>query len=239
MMDEQPSNESNLMENTSQQPTSDTGQEFDSSADAQEPEREITGLARRARRQGRARSADEIERAKISAALTRQINADPTIMKAVVSVALERSEGKGPAMASELQKAVAERFNVHFTLAAVRSLLQRLRRAGLLESRQEGTAYIWTEGQGRPARGPKPTRRVVKPAPRRGPAPRRKAAREEPVRIPRGKAGRPRKFRGTEAADRLIEALAMALEAAEALRDELESVADVKEQVNQILRNLR
>jgi len=194
---------------------------------------ETTPATRPSGRSGRTRPPEEIERAKKSAALTRRVIEDAAILREAALAALKVSEGKGPAMAGALASEIERVHGVKFAKPAVRTMLLRLEKKGILKSRKVGTAYEWTEGSGRAARAVK-----------KGPGRPAKAA-GKPAKAPRaniklkGKAGRPRAFKGTDAADRLIHGLSLALGAAEELRAELASVGALREQVQDIVKALR
>ncbi|MEW5854737.1 MAG: BlaI/MecI/CopY family transcriptional regulator [Myxococcota bacterium] len=174
---------------------------------------------KRARLKGRKRPAEEIARAKAATALTRQIEKDPTMLRALALRALKSTGGAGPAMVDALQKGMHDEFKIAFSPAAVRAMLLRLERKGILRSRKEGRSYVWSEGKGRAALTPSSVREAHHR--RRGRPPRAVSA---PT--------------GGDAADRLIRALAEAQRAATDLRNELVAVTRMRDELRELMRRL-
>jgi hypothetical protein len=191
---------------------------------------------------GRKRPPEEIDRAKASAALTRKVNADPSLLKASALSALQKSGGVGPAMLAAFGEVIEKDFSVTFGKPALRSMLERLKKAGILASRKFGTRYDWTEGTGKPAPGAKA---AGKPGPKPSSGPkgkpgRKPAAASAPARIKlKGVAGRPRAFKGGDAAAALVQSLSAALSAAQALQGEIAAVSQMRDQLQQIIRQLK
>src|SRR5688572_2202493 len=94
------------------------------------PTTDGNGSARRRGRAGQTRPLEEIERARRSAALTRQVVADPSIIRDVALQALKDSQGRGPAMADALARRIEEKHGVTFAKPAVRAMLKRLEELG-------------------------------------------------------------------------------------------------------------
>jgi hypothetical protein len=201
-----------------------------------------------------------VARAKATAETTRALLTDPLKLKPAVTTALEKSGGKGPAMVDALKEAIASQFNVTMAVASMRSLMKKLKKAGLLESEASGTSYIWRAGSGVPEEGfgRRGRRPVSKPvAVRQKPAkPARPAKATRPAKSSRGEslrkavsaarkaeprslpAFKPRTFRGKDTADHLVFALEEAVRAAMALRDEMRTVEHIKDELEDVIRRL-
>lgn len=186
---------------------------------------------------GRKRPPEEIARAKASAALTRRVNEDPTLLKGVALSAVKEAGGNGPAMVKLFSQGILKEFGVQFGTPALRAMLDRLRRAGILSARKVGTAYEWGAGSGRAERKA-PTPRAAAPKAARTPQKRGRKAKAAPAPKFKKSPGRPRAFKGGEAATQLVKSLASALAAAEALAQEMAAVAEMRDNLRLVMKSL-